>query len=292
MKKNICLAAALLLCMAGMSSCANKSEKSEEKQGTAATATTAVKKEKKAEMPKDVFVYTAEHRKSKYQPTEAVIGFSKKIGSVNEGEFKDNKNIREVWIGEQIKHITNGAFQGCTALEQIHFMGEMPLINDDAFTGCSSLKELNVNVGTIGLNAFDGCKSLESVKLGNKIYQIRAGAFANCTSLKQFIAPIELRNLENGAFEGCTAMEEFSIPNSLKNRMFGMFPQNDKWRKVYLLTTEYYKLPKNCTPTKECTLYVPDAFLEQFRKDADWSKFGKIEPLSSTEYFQAVGFSK
>ena len=51
-------------------------------------------------------------------------------------------------------------------------------------------------------------------------------------------------------------------------------------------------MPKNCTPQKGCTLYVPDAFLAQFQADAEWSQFGSIQPLSKSKYFTAEGFLK
>ncbi len=103
---------------------------------------------------------------------------------------------------------------------------------------------------------------------------------------------ITMQKIEDGAFAGCTGIEEFSIPNDFKNRMFGLIPSADKWKKVYLLSTEYYAMPKNCTPNKGCTLYVPDAFLAKFQADADWQKFGAIEPLSKSKYFTGEGFWK
>ena len=51
-------------------------------------------------------------------------------------------------------------------------------------------------------------------------------------------------------------------------------------------------VPKNCTPSKGCTLYVPDAFLDQYKQDAGWSQFGSIEPLSKTKYYTAEGLNK
>jgi hypothetical protein len=51
-------------------------------------------------------------------------------------------------------------------------------------------------------------------------------------------------------------------------------------------------MPKNCTPNKNCTLYVPDAFIAQFKADVDWMQFGAIEPLSKSRYFTKEGFLK
>lgn len=280
MKKTLFMAA-LLISLCGC----NKEAKQEAK---------VVKTDSEAtETPaKDIFFYTAKHRADKYQPTEEKMGFSSQIQSVNDSEFKGNKSIKEVWIAPQIKHIVNHAFEDCTSLEKVHFQGDMPVINDDAFHGCTALKNLNVDVWTIGLDAFRGCTSLETARFGEHLYWIRAGAFGDCKKLKSVIMGIAMQKLDDGAFDGCTSIEEFSIPNDFKNRMFGQIPSASKWKKVYLLSTEYYKVPKNCTPQPGCTLYVPDAFLAQFQGDAEWSKFGSIEPLSKSKYFTAEGFWK
>ena len=284
MKKNTILFAFATLFLMGLSSCEKQSAEQGNKVKTDVEATTTA--------PKDIFFYTPKHRADKYVPTEEKMGFNSKILSINTEEFMDNKSIKEVWIAPQIKHIANYAFAGCTSLEKVHFQGEMPVINDEAFKGCSALKNLLVDVYTIGLNSFAGCTSLETARFGEHIYWIRDGAFAGCTKLKSILMAITMNKLEDGAFEGCTNIEEFSIPNDFKNRMFGLVPSASKWKKIYLLSTEYYPMPKNCTPNSNCTLYVPDAFLAKFQADADWQKFGAIEPLSKSKYFTAEGFLK
>lgn len=287
MKKNMLLIAVSALgfgLLFGLSSCNNQSSQKDNK--------VTVTKEEAEEPAGDIFFYTSKHRADKYVPTEEKMGFGSQIQSINTEEFMDNKSLKEVWIAPQIKHIANYAFAGCTSLEKVHFQGEMPVINDEAFKGCSALKNLRVDVYTIGLNSFQDCTSLETARFGEHIYWIRDGAFGNCSKLKSIIMAITMSKLEDGAFEGCTSIEEFSIPNDFKNRMFGLVPSASKWKKVYLLSTEYYAMPKNCTPQKGCTLYVPDAFLAKFKEDANWSQFGAIEPLSKSKYFTAEGFLK
>ena len=285
MKKNTIpyLVSAFLLVM-GMTSCDKKPAKQGEKVAVEAQA---------AETPaSDIFFYTSRHRADKYVPTEEKMGFGSQVLSINPEEFKDNKSIKEVWVSPKIKHVAEHAFEGCSSLEKVHFQGDMPVINDEAFKGCSALKNLRVDVYTIGIDAFKGCTSLETAHFGQHIYWIRNGAFGDCRNLRSVIMAITMEKLENEAFAGCTSIEEFSVPNSFKNRMFGLIPSADKWKKIYMLSTEYYPMPKNCTPNKNCTLYVPDAFLSQFKADADWMQFGSIEPLSKTKYFTAEGFLK
>ena len=288
MKKNIFFYASMAFCMClalGLGSCDNKQSS---KQGKI-----TVKKSEATEVPKDIFFYTSKHRADKYSPTEEKMGFGSQVLTINEHEFEGNKNLREIWFGPQIEHIANYAFAGCTSLETVHFQGEVKVINDEAFKDCSALKNLNVDVYTIGLNAFQGCTSLETARFGEHIWWIREGAFGGCRNLKSVLMGITMKKLEDGAFEGCTSIEEFSIPNDFKNRMFGLVSESAaKWKKVYLLSTEYFPMPKNCTPNNGCTLYVPDAFLAQYQADENWMKFGSIEPLSKSKYFKAEGFWK
>lgn len=280
MKKTLLMAALLI----GICSCTDKPKE----------ATKVVTDKGATETPaKDIFFYTAKHRADKYVPTEEKMGFGSTIQSINESEFEGNTSIKEVWIAPQIQHIVNKAFAGCTSLEKIHFQGEIPVINDGAFEGCTALKNLNVDAYTIGVDAFKDCSSLETARFGEHIWWLRVGAFENCKKLRSVLMGITMKKIDDGAFAGCTGIEEFTVPNDFKNRMFGLVSESaPKWKQVYLLSTEFYPMPKNCTPNGKSTLYVPDAFLAQFQADAEWQKFGSIEPLSKSKYFTAEGFWK
>ena len=280
----LALALAAGLPLAG---CGNKTAQDGQEQ----TATTTNKK-KEAKADKDIYFYTTNDRKDKKVVEAEKLGFTNQIASIGPKEFEGNTHIREMWIGPKVTHIAEGAFSGCTSLQQIHFQGFVPVINDHSFEGCSALQSLKVNVSTVGVDAFSGCTSLQSAEFGDQIWWIREGAFKGCSALKRIILAITMKKLDDGAFEGCTGVEELTIPNDVKNRMFGMFPAPEKLKKVYLLSTEFYPMPKNCTPSKGCTLYVPDAFLDQFRADKAWSQFGHIEPLSKTKYYTAEGLGK
>ena len=284
----LCATGMALSLMMGMSSCGNETKSNQQQ-----AKTTVTKSEAPQGAPSDIFYYTSKHRSDKYAPTEEKMAFGSNILDIGEEEFRDNKNLKEIWFGPKIEHIANYAFAGCTSLEKVHFQGSVKVINDEAFQGCTALKSLNVDVYTVGVNAFQDCTSLESARFGQSIWWIRNGAFGNCKKLRSALMGITMKKIEDGAFEGCTALEEFSVPNDFKNRMFGIVSASAaKWKKVYLLSTEYFPMPKNCTPNSGCTLYVPDAFLAQYRADENWMKFGSIEPLSKSKYFTAEGFWK
>lgn len=273
----------------GLASCGGNQSGSKTEQTGAASE--KVEKEKPADT-KDIFFYTPKHRAEKYQPTEELVGFGKDILYIGDSEFAGNTNIREVWFDPKMNHIVNNAFKGCTNLRKAHFQGPVAVINDNAFEGCTALETLNVDAYTVGVDAFKNCTALTSVRFGEHIWWIRVGAFEGCTALRSILMGITMKKLDDGAFNGCTALEEVSIPNDFKNRMFGMFSGCRKMKKIYLLSTEFFEMPKSCDPLASCTLYVPDAFLKQYRADAEWSKYGKIEPLSKSAHYTAEGFWK
>lgn len=272
----------------GFASCNGTQENKTEKK------TSSLPKEDKEEVvdTKDIFFYTPQHRKDKYVPTEEKMGFNSQILYTGESEFEGNTSIKEIWFSPKINHIMNKSFKGCTALEKAHFQGPVAVINDEAFMGCKNLKAFSGDAWTVGVDAFKDCTSLEKAHFGEHVWWIRTGAFENCRNLKSILLRITMEKLDDGAFTGCTGLEEVTIPNNFKNRMFGMFAPCKKMKKIYLLSTEYFAMPKNCEPLASCTLYVPDAFLKQYQEDANWSKYGSIEPLSKTKYFTAEGFWK
>lgn len=271
-----------------LTGCGNKAAQDDKEQ----TTSTSTKKKSSAKPDKDIYFYSSKDRSEKKVVEAEKLGFTSQIASIGQKEFEGNTKIREMWIGPKVTHIAEDAFSGCTSLEQVHFQGFVPVINDRSFMGCSALKGLKASVSTVGVDAFNGCKSLQYAIFSDQIWWIREGAFKDCSSLKRIILAITMKKLDDGAFDGCTGVEELTIPNDVKNRMFGMFPAPEKFKKIYLLSTEFYPMPKNCTPSKGCTLYVPDAFLDQYKQDAGWSQFGSIEPLSKTKYYTAEGLNK
>lgn len=228
--------------------------------------------------------------------TDSVIALSSEFIAINPYKFKGNKNIKEVYMGRNLEHVAENAFERCTNLKKLHFQSVVKVINDNAFWGCTSLEHLDVDVWTVGLNGFYGCSSLQDVRLGDHLWWLRDGAFANCKNLKRVLMGVTLAKLEDGAFTGSPNIEEFSVPNDYKRHMFFVMRNCKKVKTVYMLTLEYFDFPANNPipnfPSADCTLYVPDVFLDQFKADAQWSRFGKILPLSQSKYYTAEGFSK
>ena len=85
MKKASIICASLLLGICLLGSCGKGA--STDKQPAQKTT---VKKKKDKKVDKDIFFYTSQHRKDKFQPTEPKLGFTYQIRSSNDHKCKRN----------------------------------------------------------------------------------------------------------------------------------------------------------------------------------------------------------
>ena len=83
-----------------------------------------------------------------------------KVTAIAGSALKDNKNIKSVTIGKNVRRIGDKTFKGCTNLTKV-VMGN--------------------NVTSIGDYAFYKCPKLTSVKMSTKINSIGKYAFYKCT---------------------------------------------------------------------------------------------------------------
>lgn len=107
-----------------------------------------------------------------------------KVVSIADSAFKNNKYIKKIIVGNNVKIIGNKAFYGCKNLTNISLGKNVAIIEANAFTGCVKIKSLTLpsKVKKIGSNAFYGCKKLmtltiKSTKLTSK--NVAKKAFKN-----------------------------------------------------------------------------------------------------------------
>lgn len=90
-----------------------------------------------------------------------------KVVSVADSAFKNNKYIKKIIVGNNVKIIGNKAFYGCKNLTSISLGKNVTTIETNAFTGCVKVKSLTLpsKVKKIGSNAFYGCKKLKTLTI-------------------------------------------------------------------------------------------------------------------------------
>lgn len=119
-----------------------------------------------------------------------INGTTYTVTSVADNAFKNNKKIKKVIIGDNVKTIGANAFMGCSNLQTI-VMGK--------------------NVTTIKSKAFYKCTALKSITLSSKLKTIGNYAFYKCTKLKKITIPSSVNKIGKQAFYGCRNLKKITI---------------------------------------------------------------------------------
>lgn len=101
-------------------------------------------------------------------PDNVVInGVSYKVTSIAESAFKNNKTVKSVTIGNNVKTIGSKAFYGCKNLTMAVLSKNLTSIGSGAFYKCTKLTSITIpeKVTKIGSKAFYGDKSLKLVSI-------------------------------------------------------------------------------------------------------------------------------
>lgn len=205
-----------------------------------------------------------------------------------------NKALENLYLFGEIGMVGSGSFTGCTNLKNIYTDNLVMVFGDNSFEKCTSLTELDVNTYTIGESAFEGCTSLTKVKLANMPQMdIRSKAFAGCTALKTVLLGLEEDQIKEDAFEGCTALEEVAVPYNRKDNIYALIAASKNVKKLYILTPAFYPYPAKSAAKAfnkaQCEVYVPDALMDDFKMDPNWTAFAAMKPLSESGYYDAKG---
>ena len=178
----------------------------------------------------------------------------------------------------------------------IRSSGVVSTIGDNAFCSYQELETVNIKCKVVGKESFKGCASLRTAIITRNLNWLRSEAFANCPQLETVLLSTTLTQIEDNVFLNSNNIREVSIPNNVKTHFFQHLSHCRKINTIYLLSLDYFKMPKSIKDApiqfSKCKLYVPDSKLEQFRKNADWARFGQILPLSQSRWFDEKGWGK
>lgn len=178
----------------------------------------------------------------------------------------------------------------------IRSAGVVSTIGDNAFCSYQELETVNIKCKVVGKESFKGCASLRTAIITRNLNWLRSEAFANCPQLETVLLSTTLTQIEDNVFQNSNNIREVSIPNNVKTHFFQHLSHCRKINTIYLLSLDYFKMPKSIKDApiqfSNCKLYVPDSKLEQFRKNADWARFGQILPLSQSRWFDEKGWGK
>lgn len=128
--------------------------------------------------------------------------------------------------------------------------------------------------------AFSSCKKLTSIVLPKGIEEIPEGAFQGCWGLTKVNLPQGLKRIGKRAFNG-TIIQKVNMPTTMERIDDEAFI-NTSLAEVNLRVTQPFELGEDVFSEIHVTrLNVPNAGLQNFKKDPKWGKFGRITPTHS-----------
>ena len=140
------------------------------------------------------------------------------VEKVGKEAFRQNNDIKEVYLGSGLKKIEDEAFKGMSSLEEIHFTRGIKDITFDkaVFRDNPNLKHANIPEGVLNMGdeMFMACKNLESVRIPSTVQHIGANCFSDCQLLTQITIPEAAGNpqtIGQDAFNNCTALGDIYV---------------------------------------------------------------------------------
>ena len=135
--------------------------------------------------------------------TLVINGLSYKVTCIGKDAFKNNKKLKKVKIGKNVKIIENNAFYGCKNLNSISLDNQICKIGSKAFYKCTALKKVIIpsKVEKIGKQAFYGCKNLKNITIKTK--------------------KLTKKNIGSKAFKGINTKAKIKVPKG-KSKTYKM----------------------------------------------------------------------
>lgn len=214
------------------------------------------------------------------------------VSVIPDEAFNNCKSLPEITIPKTVERIGNNVFPGCFALTDVTIADretELKLgsnVKSPMFSSCP-LKSVYIGGNiTYGTSADDGYSpfyrntSLETVRITDKETEISENEFYGCASLKSVSMGDGIDTIGKYAFSGCSALESFSFGTGLKSIGDEAFSDCTGMKKLVSKTA----VPPVCGSQAlddinkwECTLYVPQASLEDYKSAAQWKEFFFLE---------------
>ena len=237
------------------------------------------------------------------------------VNSMGSNTFENCSAMTYAKIGNGLKSIPTYAFSNCSSLPAIQIPQNVATIGNYVFNGCTSLKtvlmdegEGELNLGSNGSSPlFVNCPldtvyigrnityptasnkgyspfyrntSLRSVSITDKETEISTNEFYGCTNLKNVRIGDGVTTIGDWAFSGCSSLDYFSFGSSVE--CIGKEAFSDCSAMTSLVSKA--ETPPTCGSQAlddinkwECTLMVPDGFVEAYQAAPQWKEFFFVE---------------
>ncbi len=144
----------------------------------------------KSDLKKGTVTYVAPRNKKAttviIPATVEIDGVKYSVTAIEKNAFKNNKYIKSVSIGKNVKTVGASAFYKCRKLKTVKFGSNIVTIGDKAFYKCTALTKISLpsKLKTIGKSAFYGCKKVTAITIGKSVERIGEKAFYGCSKVK------------------------------------------------------------------------------------------------------------
>ena len=171
------------------------------------------------------------------------------VKEIEEGAFKDFKELKEVKLNEGLKSIGNNAFLG-TSISSVVLPKNIVSFGRAMFNSdCNII--LDSNITYISRDIAKAFENSKKVIIPNFVKEIEEGAFEDFKNLKEVVLNEGIERIGKNAFKNRN-LEVVTIPNSVKeigtNAFLAGFKYYD-WNPFFPSLKEvYYKGNKNNTP--------------------------------------------
>lgn len=173
------------------------------------------------------------------------------VKEIEEGAFRDFKELKEVKLNEGLKSIGNYAFLG-TSISSVVLPKNIVSFGQAMFNSdCNII--LDSNITYISRDIAKAFENSKKVIIPSSVKEIQNGAFYDFKNLKEVVLNEGIERIGNNAFENSN-LEVVTIPNSVKEigtnaflAGFKYYDYNGK-RFYHSLKEVYYKGNKNNTP--------------------------------------------
>ena len=178
----------------------------------------------------------------------------------------------------------DNAFDNCRELKSVTIPSSVTSLGNNCFYKCSGLTSITIpsSVTSLGSSCFWGCSFSTSITIPSSVTSLGSSCFCGCSGLTSITIPSSVTSLGNSCFWNCYSLTSITIPSSVTSLGYDCFCISPKLEKATFQGT----LPQNtinCGLLSTCIIYVPKAYLQDY-KDALGSTYPYIYvPLKDEE---------
>ncbi len=145
-----------------------------------------------------------------YPDGRADFDFLSTVTTIGCSAFRDNKNLGNITIPENITAIESCAFDGSSIAGELIIPDSVLSLGGSSFGECNKLKTVKLPNSNCSMDGqdFEECYNLETAVIGNKMKKISSSTFTRCSKLKSVTIPTSVEEIGSGAFYMCSSLKD------------------------------------------------------------------------------------